>query len=175
MKKILLSGTFAIALVGIGAGAVLAQGGQRGHGQQGDRMGGPQRPAFAQLDANGDGVLTLEEIQVTAQSRFADADANGDGMLDVDELTAAAASQAAARVAQMIERKDANNDGMLSIEEMAPQNNRGQRDPARMFAFVDADENGEITQEEWDSAMESFGQRGGRGGHGGKNRQGGRN
>jgi len=169
MKKILLSSTVALAIVGIGASAVLAAGGQRGPG---DRMGGPQRPSFTELDANSDGVLTLEEIQMTAQAKFDTTDTNGDGMLDVDELTAAAQTQMAERVAQMIAKKDTNEDGMLSIEEMAPGNAAGPRDGTRLFAFVDADENGEVTQEEFDSAMEKFGGRGGRGGdrrHGGRN------
>lgn len=54
-------------------------------------------PAFAQAqtvaDANGDGVLTLEELQAVfpevGADSFADMDANSDGMLDQDEIAAA--------------------------------------------------------------------------------------
>lgn len=46
-----------------------------------------------EIDTNGDGVLTIEEVQikypdVTADS-FSEADANSDGVLDMAELTAA--------------------------------------------------------------------------------------
>lgn len=54
-------------------------------------------PAFAQanLDADGDGVVTLEEVQavnpdITAED-FAAMDTNGDGSLDADEVAAAQA------------------------------------------------------------------------------------
>jgi len=48
------------------------------------------------LDANADGLLTVEEVQaglpdVTAEG-FAAMDANGDGALDSDEVTAAETS-----------------------------------------------------------------------------------
>lgn len=54
-------------------------------------------PAFAQAqtvaDANGDGVLTLEEVQAVfpevGADNFAAMDANSDGMLDQDEIAAA--------------------------------------------------------------------------------------
>ncbi|WP_170363395.1 hypothetical protein [Ruegeria arenilitoris] len=51
--------------------------------------------AFAQssADANGDGVLTIEEVQAVVPDMDADAfsllDANGDGALDEAEITAA--------------------------------------------------------------------------------------
>ena len=172
MKKILLSSTVALALTGIGASAVLADGGQRGRG---DQMFEQQRPDFAELDTNGDGVLTLAEIQASGQNKFAEADTNGDGFLDAEELAAAAERQRLQRFERMIAKKDSNGDGMLSIEEMGPGNAAGPRDGSRMFAYVDADENGEVTQEEWDSAMKNIGERGERGERGGDRRHGGRN
>ncbi len=49
--------------------------------------------ASAETDANGDGLLTIEEVQavnpdITAES-FSAMDANGDGALDADEVQAA--------------------------------------------------------------------------------------
>ncbi|WP_425039345.1 EF-hand domain-containing protein [Primorskyibacter sp. S187A] len=48
---------------------------------------------MAALDANGDGMLSLEEMQVGYPEVTGDAfltmDANADGMLDTDEVTAA--------------------------------------------------------------------------------------
>lgn len=52
-------------------------------------------PAFAatEIDANGDGMLTVEEVQaafpeITAEN-FSAMDVNADGALDADEVTAA--------------------------------------------------------------------------------------
>ncbi|WP_170477595.1 EF-hand domain-containing protein [Ruegeria arenilitoris] len=51
--------------------------------------------SFAQssVDTNGDGVLTLEEVQIVMPEidtdSFAAMDANGDGTLDADEISVA--------------------------------------------------------------------------------------
>lgn len=55
----------------------------RGPGQ----MRGLEMPSFAELDANGDGGITLDELLAHAAARIGEADSNGDGFLDVDELT----------------------------------------------------------------------------------------
>jgi Ca2+-binding EF-hand superfamily protein len=57
-------------------------------------MGGPAGPQrermvgmmFRGLDANRDGVVTLEEIRPMAEARFRSLDANGDGAVTKDEL-----------------------------------------------------------------------------------------
>jgi Ca2+-binding EF-hand superfamily protein len=45
---------------------------------------------FEEMDLNGDGAVTLEEMEGAREARFAEADANGDGVLDRDELLAGA-------------------------------------------------------------------------------------
>jgi Ca2+-binding EF-hand superfamily protein len=45
---------------------------------------------FEEMDLNGDGAVTLEEMEGAREARFAEADANGDGVLDRDELLAEA-------------------------------------------------------------------------------------
>lgn len=49
--------------------------------------------ASTDMDADGDGVVTLEEAQAAhpdlTEAQFAAMDANGDGGLDADELSAA--------------------------------------------------------------------------------------
>ncbi len=49
--------------------------------------------AQSSADANGDGVLTIEEVQAVMPEvdtdKFAAMDANGDGALDADEITVA--------------------------------------------------------------------------------------
>lgn len=144
MKKILLSSTIAISLAAFGASLAQAE-------------GGPRLPDFAQVDANNDGALTMEEFQNQAQAKFDDADTNGDGQLDVAELTAAAARERGQRIERLIARKDTNGDGMLSLEEMQPRN------AGQFFGRADADGNGEISQEEWDAAKAKMRERGPRG------------
>lgn len=114
---------------------------------QGER----ERPDFATLDLDGDGTLTLEELQAQGQARFAAADANGDGALSAEELIAAADARAADRVAQMIARLDENSDGVLQQDEMPA---RGEDRAERMFDRVDADNDGVLSQEEFETAKE---------------------
>ena len=115
---------------------------------------------FGTLDTNGDGSLTLEEIQGAAQARFDAADTNGDGALSVEEIVAAAETNATERAERMLARMDDNEDGSLSIDEM-----RGDRPEraARMFERVDQDEDGVITQEEFAEMSDRRGRGHGRG------------
>ncbi len=140
MKKILLSSTVIVTLAALGFSAAYAQGGPRGD----------MRPSFEQIDANGDGALTMEEFLNQGQAKFDETDTNGDGMLDVGELTAAAARQRAQMIERLMARKDTNGDGMLSFEEMQP------REPGRVFERADTDGNGEISQAEWDAAKDKM-------------------
>ncbi len=115
-----------------------------------------ERPDFATLDLNGDGALTLEELQAQAEARFASIDTDSDGGLSAEELIAAAEGRAADRAAKMIERLDENGDGILQQDEMP---RRGGDRADRMFERVDADEDGVISQEEFDSAKERANER----------------
>ena len=130
------------------------------------------RPDFATLDANGDGQLTLEEMQAAGDVRFASADTNGDGILTEDELLATANERAAERVARMLERLDTIEDGGLSQREIEVAQRRGGEISERMFNRIDADENGTVSAEEFEEVRERMGERrgGGKHGHGGKNR-----
>lgn len=136
MKKMFLSCMIVVSFAVFGAGLAYAEGGPRG----GARLN------FEQMDANGDGVLTMEEFRNQGQAKFAQADTNGDGQLDMAELTAAADRDRDQRIARLMERKDSNGDGMLSLDEMQPRN------PGRIFTRADTDGNGEISQEEWGAA-----------------------
>ena len=164
MNNILKSSTIVIGLIALGATSALADGNRGGRG--GPNMG-QQIMSFEQLDTNGDGALTLEELQNRAETKFAESDTNGDGMLDATELAAAAAARQADMIAQMIERRDTDEDGMLSMAEMMPNaGNNGNRD-GRLFERADTDGNGEISVEEWEAAKEKLGNRNQRRGHGG--------
>ena len=62
-------------------------GGQRGGGQRG---GGRRRINFKELDKDGDGKVSLEEMPEDRRERFGRMDANGDGFIDQDEQQAMA-------------------------------------------------------------------------------------
>jgi hypothetical protein len=153
----------AAIVAGLAASAVQADGGMGRHGGGMGPMGGQPPMDFSVMDQNGDGAVTLEELQSLPQSHFAAADSNGDGGLSAEELAAQMVSRMQSRMAHMIERFDANGDGLLQADEMPMP--RGNMPFERMFEHVDTDGDGQITEAEFDAAAEK---RGGRMGHGGK-------
>jgi Ca2+-binding EF-hand superfamily protein len=62
------------------------EGGRQPEGQRAERMEQRQAAMFRGLDANRDGVVTLEEMRAPAEMRFRMADANGDGAITREEL-----------------------------------------------------------------------------------------
>ena len=118
-------------------------------------MARENRPDFSTLDADGNGEVSLTELQAQGAVRFAAADADGDGFLTLSELEAAGQERAGDRAARMLDRMDANDDGKLSAEEMK----NPRRDPARMFDRLDADGSGGISQEEFEEARARFEER----------------
>lgn len=148
-----------ILMVAIVAGIILQAVPAMAQDMRGDR------PDFATLDTDGDGALTLEELQGAAAAQFAKVDTDGDGLLSADELTAARAEAAEARVARMVERLDTNEDGGISLAELQVVRRGGDQMSERMFGRIDADDNGTISAEEFEQAQE---RRGG-GKRGGKN------
>jgi Ca2+-binding EF-hand superfamily protein len=112
-----------------------------GRGMHGKKM------SFEMLDTDGNGEITLEEIQNRGKDRFVEIDTNQDGKLSVEELEAYEQKKIAERVAKMIERHDKDGDGLLVIEEMP-----GAGRAEMMFERFDLDGDGVITQEEFDEA-----------------------
>lgn len=117
-----------------------------------------ERMTFAQLDTDGNGEITLAEMQARQAERFASIDTNGDGGLSAEELTAKASERAdsdrvAKRVERMIERSDANGDGLIQADEMG-----GDRQ-GKMFERIDTDGNGSISEEEFEAAQKKMGDR----------------
>lgn len=120
------------------------------------------RPEFAELDADGDGLLSADEMREAMTARFTAADADGNGALSADELETIIEARLAERGARMVERmlarRDADGSGDLSLEELA----QGQPRQA-MFDRLDADGDGAISEAEF----EAHGMGEGRRGHGG--------
>lgn len=147
MKSTMIISAVVIAALGVTAVSASAkEGGKMRH------MRG-QMPSFEQLDTNGDGFITAEELQAKAAERFAGIDANGDGVITRDELTTFAESQGNDRMVKkldrMISRMDANGDGQLSVDEMKPKGDRS----AKMIEKLDSDGDGKISKAEFEAAQ----------------------
>lgn len=155
MKKSVRNTAIGLGLVALiwGAGAIAQDQGGRGGGLN-----------FAELDADGNGSISISEMKAAEDARFAEIDSNGDGIVSVEELTAHATAKMnermAERFAKMLEWQDTDGDGSLSQAELA--GDRGQK----MFMRADADNDGEVTAEEFEAAKSK--EHGGRRGHGGK-------
>lgn len=139
-----ISGVVA-AVIGVGAvGVAIAN--QGGHGPR-----GKMPVSFAELDANGDGKITQEEMELRKRERFETADTNGDGMLSKDEAMVRANAEMAKRmedrIGRFIEKRDSNGDGMVSYDEISTG-----KGGDRLFSRVDADDDGVITKEEFAAA-----------------------
>lgn len=150
MKKNMILGTVCALMVVSGGAAAFAD--TRGSGQRGID--------FSQMDTDGDGQVTVGELEALQAARFAEIDADGDGSVSEAEMLAHAQARQderqARRVGRMLKRMDANDDGSLSPEEL-----QGRRDPARLIERLDADGNGTLSQQELADAR--HGMRGGRG------------
>ncbi|MDK3019540.1 CREC-EF hand family protein [Pseudodonghicola flavimaris] len=142
----------AVATVALAGGAALAQ--QQGP-MGGRHMGQDMRPpmSFEQLDSNGDGQITKDEMQARAKARFDALDTDGNGTLSQEELGAPARKFADERTARRFQMLDENGDGAISAEEMkGPRRDDDMMN--RMFMRSDADKSGGISQEEFDAARE---------------------
>lgn len=112
------------------------------------------RMTFEELDIDGDGQVTLTEITQQRMQKFTAADTNGDGRLSVEEMQAAAQVRANAHVTRMFEKHDANADGVLSEDEL-PKPRRADK----MFKRIDADGNGAISEQEYADAKDRKGRK----------------
>ncbi|WP_294225990.1 EF-hand domain-containing protein [uncultured Shimia sp.] len=147
MKSTMMISAVVIAALGVTAVAASAkEGGKMRH------MRG-QMPSFEQLDTNGDGFITVEEMAAKAAERFAGIDVDGDGVITKEELTAFAESKGNDRMVKkldhMMSRMDANGDGQLSVDEMKPKGDR----TAKMLEKFDTDGDGKISKAEFDAAQ----------------------
>lgn len=131
MKNVLVITGLSVAIAIGGASFVLA-----------DKNGG-MHYKFADVDADGDGKITQDEMQDHRAEQFSEADTDGNGTLSPDEMIARAQDRMARRVSHMIKRLDGDGDGELSMEEM------GKRHKGGMFAGMDSDGDGAVSAEEF--------------------------
>ena len=144
--KIALLGTALAA--GLGATA-FAAGGPEGwrHGGPGPHGGPARMEAFAdrmfdRLDADHDGVVTLQEALAVVDKKFDKIDANHDGVIDRAELESWLGRRASAEhIDRILKHFDLNGDGKITkAEAETPMKKR--------FALFDRNDDGKITKEE---------------------------
>ncbi len=126
---------------------------------QGMREDGPfGAMMFETFDTDGDGRITVEEMEVRRSAVVAGTDANGDGKLSAEELAAQdmrmMQQMATARATMRVERLDVDGDGLLSVEELA-----ARPMPEMMFERLDADGDGAVTEEEVEAARAQMAER----------------
>ncbi|MEM8955912.1 MAG: hypothetical protein AAGD22_17280 [Verrucomicrobiota bacterium] len=165
--------------------------GQRPGGQRGDRPGGggPAGPqsggGFAVLDTDGDGAVSNAEFlaaQITrANETFERLDADGDGSISESESASAQRGGQGGQGGQQrgpgggrlgggfgggFATLDENNDGIVTEAEFVAANANRQKE---IFAQIDTDGSGEITEEDMQAFFQRMRERfsGGRGGPGG--------
>lgn len=130
-----------------------------------ERRAGPGPMDFATLDTDGNGEITLEDLDAARDNRFAEMDANGDGQVSEAEFIAHAQTRAGERASEMFARLDADGDGSLSRDVLEAREGGG-RMASRMIERADTDGSGGVNAEEFEAIKERMAER--RGGKSGK-------
>jgi hypothetical protein len=155
--KTALAGGFALSLA-TASSALLAQGmpqsgphggqmqgqmhGQMHGGAGADKRMSPNAERFLKLyDLNGDGKVTVEEINADQARMFGALDIDSDKALSVAEMQRRGRSLQLWRTVTMFDLLDLNGDGKISVEEL-------QGPTKRWFARHDLNKNGILEEEE---------------------------
>jgi Ca2+-binding EF-hand superfamily protein len=114
--------------------------GELGHGS--GFAGGRHAGMWLQrLDANKDGIVTLDEMMAAREPRFARLDADKDGAIDTKEIEAQARERADYWARRIVRRFDHNRDGKVTKDEL-------ERIARERFAMRDLNDDGKITAED---------------------------
>ncbi|GFE65416.1 EF-hand domain-containing protein [Litoreibacter roseus] len=114
-----------------------------------------KRASFEAMDADGNGELTRLELQAAQTRRITAADANGDDVLTRDEVLAHMQQSQSDRADRLFERRDADNDGRLTLAELEPDQNRSDR----MFGRIDTNDDGVLSRAEFEAAQDARGRK----------------
>ncbi len=123
---------------------------------------------FAESDTNGDGFLDTDELSAKMTDRGENRRGGGrghggngqkgqhggegqQGNGDPELMEAQRAERMELATTHMLQRADTDGDGKLSMDEVRPPK------AGQMFERLDADDNGEVSQAEWDAAMSQRG------------------
>ena len=93
------------------------------HGHRGGMFGGRGNSeifatVFSEVDADGDGSVTQDEIDAYRTAKVAEVDASGDGALSIEEFDTLYREFTRSRMVDMFQDFDADGDGSISAEEM---------------------------------------------------------
>ncbi len=92
----------------------------RGHGHGHGGRGGSEMmmQVFQQMDADGDGKVTQEEVDAFRAAQVAAADASGDGALSIEEFDTVYRDLTRTKMVRAFQRLDVDGDGIISADEM---------------------------------------------------------
>lgn len=142
--------TLGAVLATTAATAALSQGMGMGPAPMIDTM---REARFAQIDTNGDKVLSSDEIRAYVAAQIKGLDANGDGLLTADEIgakmTQLAHDRVLARATAFAQRLDKSGGGKVSVEDLAQMKTPMDRMADRMLKAGD----GKITQATFETVM----------------------
>ncbi|MYI70728.1 MAG: calcium-binding protein [Boseongicola sp. SB0673_bin_14] len=145
MKLARLTILAAASLIAAGTGAALAL------------EAAKVRMTFEQMDVDGSGEITREDLEMLPGARFAEMDTDGSGDISEAEFVAAAQARAGEAAARMFARLDADGDGVLSQDALAARRHDGGQ--LRGIMRLDSDDSGGVSAEEFEAGMERFGHR----------------
>ncbi len=96
---------------------------------------------FQRLDANGDGVITLADLEIVAEKRVARIDLDGDGRITRMEMRTFEKRWSEMRTTAIIAQLDKNGDGVIVLAETTP-------GAGFVFAIADTNNDGKVTRVE---------------------------
>jgi Ca2+-binding EF-hand superfamily protein len=121
------------------------------------RPAGRHGRMLQRFDTDGNGTISLEEFSDMRMGDLLNADADNDGELSVAEIKAAMEKRREERMAEMFKRRfDVDGDGKITVAEIKDRQEK-------RFALADANNDGQISREEF---AKMRGMMGGR--HGGR-------
>ncbi|GAB5457406.1 MAG: hypothetical protein Hens3KO_04360 [Henriciella sp.] len=148
MKKTMVAAFGVFLVSGTMAYVAIAQDGERPHerGERGAKM-------LERVDTNGDGNISLEEVEAAKAEKFSSTDLNGDGAITLEEMTASKearqAERKAARTERAFARLDENGDGSITVAEFEAHDAKRQMN---WFEKADTDGDGLVTEAEREAA-----------------------